>query len=170
MFRFRHYCLMGCCPNRQPFSLLLIVQFLAAVFTEFQFSACVSFQILRGVKQTNGDFSDLCLLASAVNVHGGGLAVDDKVADWQWTPPCFRTMLISLVRYFLLFYNIYSLFVNANPVQERYFKSTSFHAKTTKNLLIIQQVFLSLPPKQGNFTFWRFAAAAAPPSAPAGRG
>ena len=141
-----------------------------AVLTEFQFSAGISFQFLRGVKQANGYTSDLGLLASAVNVHSGGLTVDDKVADWQRTPPCFRTMYFSFVRYFLLFYNICSLFVNANPVQERHLKSTSFHAKTTKNLLNNQQVFLSLPPKQGKFTFWRFAAAAAPPSAQAGRG
>ena len=71
-------------------SLFPAFSFFAAILAQLQFSAGIGFQFFGRVKQANRNISYLCLLASAVNMHSGGLAVDNKIADRQ--------------RYFLLSY------------------------------------------------------------------
>ena len=64
-------------------SFLLLFSHFAAVFTKLQLSAGIDFQLLGGIKQADGNTSGLCLLTSTINMHGRGLAVDNKIADWQ---------------------------------------------------------------------------------------
>lgn len=119
---------------QQPISFIFL-PFFTAIFTQAQFSACVGFQLLGGIKQTDGDSSHLCLLATAIDMHGIGFAVDYKVADWQKTSLPFRTIINYYALYFLLFYNINSIFVNAKPIQERCQTLPIFgYSYTTKNL------------------------------------
>ena len=68
-------------------------------------------------------------------MHGIGFAVDYKVADRQTASLLFRTIINYYVLYFLLYYNIKSLFVNAKPIQERRETLPIFgYSYTTKNL------------------------------------
>lgn len=73
-----------------------------------------------GIKQADRNGSCLCLLASAVNMHGIGFLIDDKIADRQGLSSWFRAIRFYYVQYFLLSYNyiINSIFVNANPQQD----------------------------------------------------
>lgn len=125
---------IGCCFSQQPI-LFTFLPFFTAVFTQAQLSACIGFQFLGRIKQPDGNGSHLCLLAPAINMHGICFAVDYKVADWQRAFLPFRTIINYFVLYFLLFYNIKSIFVNANPIQERHETLRIFgHSCTTKNL------------------------------------
>jgi hypothetical protein len=68
-------------------------------------------------------------------MHGIGFAVDYKVADRQTASLLFRTIINYYVLYFLLYYNIKSIFVNAKPIQERRETLPIFgYSYTTKNL------------------------------------
>ena len=79
-------------------------------------------------------------------MHGFGLAVDHKVTDRQRTSLLFRAIVIYYEQYFLLFYNILSIFVNANPAQEKIKTSEIFpNSCTNKNLPEIRQVFYIHP-------------------------
>lgn len=99
---------------------LLILLFLAAIFAQPQLSSCINLQLLGGIKQADRNGSCLCLLASAVNMHGIGFLIDDKIADRQDLSSWLRAIRFYYAQYFLLSYNyiINSIFVNANPQQD----------------------------------------------------
>ena len=74
---------IGCCSFLCSSQLFILLDLFPAVFAQAELSAGINFQFFRRVKQADGDFPHLSLLAAAVNMHGIGFAVDHKVADRQ---------------------------------------------------------------------------------------
>lgn len=66
--------------------------------------ACIGFQLLRLIKQTNWHLSGLCMLAQPMDVHHIRIAVNDEIPNLHGARLPFRYELLSnIFHYYITF-------------------------------------------------------------------